>query len=279
MKISEFSKICGVPAKTLRYYDEIGLLSPERVEPGSGYRIYSIDQLPRLNKILQYRQLGFSLSLIKTILNGDTTLEEVQGMLRQRNRVIQDRIEEELERLHQVEAAQEDLSVQLSEKSRSRGYEIITRSIDPVLVVSMQDHANGLTDSGRILVKISKKVIQHIMKQNCPMSAPGIALYHSFSEQRVDLEFAQPVEYAIEPAGKMECKTLPGIELAACVYHYGALNEIDHAHQALMDWVRANDYEVDLPVRDVYLRYDPRGKGHEFITEVQYPIRKRQPVD
>ena len=51
IKIGDFSKLSLVSVKTLRYYDETGLLSPIEVDRSSGYRYYSLDQLPRLNRI------------------------------------------------------------------------------------------------------------------------------------------------------------------------------------------------------------------------------------
>jgi DNA-binding transcriptional MerR regulator len=58
----------GVSARTLRYYDEIGLLKPVRVA-SSGYRIYGQAELDTLQQILFYRELGFSLDEIKSLLS------------------------------------------------------------------------------------------------------------------------------------------------------------------------------------------------------------------
>src|SRR5690348_9109071 len=60
-KISDFSRLSQVSMRTLRYYDEIGLLKPGQVDCATGYRYYSIDQLPRLNRILALKDLGFEL--------------------------------------------------------------------------------------------------------------------------------------------------------------------------------------------------------------------------
>jgi len=60
-KIGEFSKLSQVTVKTLRYYDEIGLLKPAEVDRFTSYRYYSVDQLPRLNRILALKDLGLSL--------------------------------------------------------------------------------------------------------------------------------------------------------------------------------------------------------------------------
>jgi DNA-binding transcriptional MerR regulator len=51
-KIGDFSRLSQISVKTLRYYDEIGLLKPSKVDQFTGYRLYSADQLPRLNYIL-----------------------------------------------------------------------------------------------------------------------------------------------------------------------------------------------------------------------------------
>lgn len=56
--IGEMHKLFAVPVRTLRFYDEIGLLRPERVDPRTGYRYYSAGQFERLNTIKYLRALG-----------------------------------------------------------------------------------------------------------------------------------------------------------------------------------------------------------------------------
>ena len=58
--IGEYSKIAQVSKRLLRYYDEIGLFQPIKVEPTSGHRYYSASQLPALNRILALKELGLS---------------------------------------------------------------------------------------------------------------------------------------------------------------------------------------------------------------------------
>jgi len=68
--VNKLSKISGVSARTLRYYDEIGLLKPMRIA-SSGYRLYGQMELDMLQQILFYRELGFPLDEIKSILYAD----------------------------------------------------------------------------------------------------------------------------------------------------------------------------------------------------------------
>jgi DNA-binding transcriptional MerR regulator len=65
---NKVAKMSGASARTLRYYDEIGLLKPVR-GASSGYRRYGHDELDILQQILFYRELGFPLDEIKTLLS------------------------------------------------------------------------------------------------------------------------------------------------------------------------------------------------------------------
>jgi DNA-binding transcriptional MerR regulator len=104
LRIGEFSKVSHVPAKTLRYYDRIGLLEPAYVDPVTNYRYYSLDQLPRINQILTLKDLGLSLDQIGRLLEDALPLPELRGMLRLKKIEIEEQLDRENERLARVEA-------------------------------------------------------------------------------------------------------------------------------------------------------------------------------
>ncbi|GAA0327558.1 MerR family transcriptional regulator [Bacillus carboniphilus] len=66
--IQKLGKLAGVSTRTLRYYDEIGILKPARIN-SSGYRIYGQDEVDKLQQILFYKELGVRLDQIKQIVN------------------------------------------------------------------------------------------------------------------------------------------------------------------------------------------------------------------
>ena len=68
MQINEFAKLTGVSVRTLHYYDEIGLLKPAYIDEYSGYRYYDENSILRMQEILFYRELDFSLKSIKEII-------------------------------------------------------------------------------------------------------------------------------------------------------------------------------------------------------------------
>mgnify|MGYP001488276582 CR=1 FL=1 len=85
MKIKKVAELTGVSVRTLHYYDDIGLLTPEE-KTASGYRLYSDRDLDRLQQILLYKELGFSLKKIKEIMKQpsfhyEQALEEQREML------------------------------------------------------------------------------------------------------------------------------------------------------------------------------------------------------
>lgn len=69
--VQKLSKIAGISTRTLRYYDEIELLKPLKIN-SSGYRIYGQNEVNKLQQILFYRELGISLENIKNIINSPT---------------------------------------------------------------------------------------------------------------------------------------------------------------------------------------------------------------
>src|SRR5690349_14707171 len=103
LRISEFSRLTRIPAKTLRYYDDIGLFCPAQVGGFTGYRYYSVNQLPRLNRILALKELGLSLEQIKDMVDNNLTPEQIRGMLRLKQAELQQQIQQEQTRLLYVE--------------------------------------------------------------------------------------------------------------------------------------------------------------------------------
>jgi DNA-binding transcriptional MerR regulator len=103
-KIGEFSKLSRVSVKTLRYYDDMGLLRPAHVDRFTGYRYYSVEQLPQLNRILALRDLGLSLEQVRQVLQDGLPAEQLRGMLRLKQAELEQHLADEEGRLRRVAA-------------------------------------------------------------------------------------------------------------------------------------------------------------------------------
>ena len=115
LSIGEFSNICKVSTKTLRYYAEIGLLLPNEINPENGYRYYSIEQLETMLMINRLKSYHFSLEEIKAILCSEEIREEkLFRELTQKKKELADQIVQAQTTLSQLK---EDLSVLSQGKS------------------------------------------------------------------------------------------------------------------------------------------------------------------
>src|SRR5262245_25299906 len=102
--VGEFSRIARVSKRLLRYYDEIGLLKPVHTDKFTGYRYYSAEQMPRLNRILALKDLGLSLDQIQRLLSDRISTQEMQGMLLLKKAEIEQQVQEEIQRVRNIEA-------------------------------------------------------------------------------------------------------------------------------------------------------------------------------
>lgn len=87
--VQKLGKMAGVSGRTLRYYDEIEILKPARIN-SSGYRVYGPAEVDRLQQILFYRELGVSLEKIKAILI-DPSFDGTQALRQHRKKLLDKR--------------------------------------------------------------------------------------------------------------------------------------------------------------------------------------------
>src|SRR5215212_3993913 len=80
-RIGEFAQIAQVSGRQLRFYDQLGLLRPAHVDQQTGYRYYTIRQLPRLNSILALKELGLALEQIGPLLEDRISPADLRSML------------------------------------------------------------------------------------------------------------------------------------------------------------------------------------------------------
>lgn len=87
--VQKLGSLAGVSTRTLRYYDEIGILKPARIN-SSGYRIYGQAEVDRLQQILFYRELGVSLERIKEIVTAPA-FDGAKALIEHREKLLEKR--------------------------------------------------------------------------------------------------------------------------------------------------------------------------------------------
>lgn len=279
-KISDFSRFSRVTIKMLRHYDEIGLLSPAYVDPSTKYRYYSADQLPRLNRIIALKDLGFSLEQIANLLDGDLSGEQLRGMLKLRREEIKQKLTEEETRLARVEAR----LMQIDLESGSQPYEVLSRTVQSQMVATIRE----IVGEGERISNLFEEIEAYIAQFEARAISPPLLIYHDteYRERELDIEVAIPISTNVPTTKRVNVYALEGSATMACIVHIGGYESMGQALNLLLRWIEDNDYEIVGAMREVYLRFGADNVGYklpdaylteskaEFVTELQFPVRK-----
>lgn len=119
--VQKLAKLAGISARTLRYYDEIGILKPERIN-SSGYRIYGKKQVERLQQILLYRALEVDLTCIRNMIEAPS-FDGVEALKDHRTKLMDKRKQLDL-LIENVEKtiANSEGRMEMSDKERFEGF-------------------------------------------------------------------------------------------------------------------------------------------------------------
>jgi effector-binding domain-containing protein len=253
----------------LRHYDKLGLLKPAQTDPFTGYRLYSADQLPRLNRILALRDLGLSLEQISSLLGEDLSARDMLSMLAQKREEVERLIHAEQSRLERLDARIHDMNGSQAQYQ----YDVVLRAIEPQLVASLRKVAPDDDEIQRMFEHVER----YVESFGARADRPPLSLYHDreYREADMDVEVAVPLEFAIAGNEEVRVYELAGIPEAACVIHTGGYASVYQAYNALLNWIEANAYRMSGPIREVYLRYG--ADGLEFALPPTYLVKGPAP--
>lgn len=269
LKIGEFSTLARVSIKALRHYDELGLLKPAHVDPQSGYRYYSADQLPRLYRILALRDLGFPLNHISMVLEQGVKAAELRGMLMLRRAEQEALVQEEQERLLRLEA-----SLRLIEQEGNMPQEVILKQMTPRWIVSLRENIPAYRTVGALLGKF------YGMLAPLGLQGLGVALFHDeeFKEQDIDTEVGILLERPAPVKEPLKSYQLPEA-MVASIIHHGSFSRVGESSVALLNWIETHGYRKSGPLLELFLRVSlPASRTDESnVTEIQVPVEKCKP--
>ncbi len=273
LKIRDFAKLAEVSMTTLRYYDEIGLLKPIFVDPETGYRFYTMDQLPYLHRILAFKELGLGLTQIVKILDEGISPEALQGMLRLKQAQLQQHLETEQEQLVRINARLRSLE----QGSSLPVHEVVLKAVKPIIGVSLHLTTADLRDQPHW----SDEVLDALLKCYRVKPIDHLLVLHPESEDEYiasSVEIVAPVEerdattLITRSEGWLTWCELPAFPHMASVLHQGPPALVMPAYQALGTWMENNAYTIVGPRRKMCLR---RGEHlDDTLIEIQFPVEK-----
>ncbi len=267
-RIGDFSKMGRTTIKTLRYYDEIGLLKPEQTDKYSGYRFYSSQQLFQLHQIQSLRQIGLSIDEIKLILSG----VDSQGILQKRKAELIAELDNCQDQLSRIEFI---LSGQTEEVIMN--YHATIKELPECIVYSTKMTVPSYDDYFQLIPAIGAKVTAKYPDLKCSIPEYCFIVYldGEYKEKDFHIEFCEAIDQMKEDFDDIKFKKVEAIN-AVSVMHKGAYADLAHAYAYAFKWIEDNGYlAIDNP-RESYIDGIWNKENEEdWLTELQIPVKKK----
>jgi predicted transcriptional regulator YdeE/DNA-binding transcriptional MerR regulator len=285
IKIGDFSKLAHVTVKTLHHYGELGLLKPTHIDRYSGYRYYSLEQLPRLNRILALKDLGFTLDQVGQLVDDNLSVAEMRGMLRMKQIELSEKLEVEQARLAQVE-------VRLQHLERAGVppvYEVALKQVEAQTALTARAVAASEQAIQPALQSLQALLQQNMVRARLKSAGPLFQLKEDLPYRETHLEVALAVPVVLrsgQRAGDWEGSDSPvrldeimAVDCMASVIHAEKDASIDQAYAGLYAWAQANAFQIGGPCREVYLPQDgikasSSSPAQTGFVEVQCPVER-----
>lgn len=262
-KIGEFSRITSLTVKTLRYYDEAGILTPSSRDEESGYRLYSAEDYRRAELIILLRRFDFSISEIRDVLDNCDDKSDLRYYLGEKKAQIEKRINHYKGLMRAIDdfvslPEQEEITMQ---------YEIETKTYEPILVASIR-FKGRYEETGKYFGMLYKVI------QSKAAGAPFCCYYDGeYKEEGADIEVCVPVKEPVSGDG-ITAKKLPTVK-AVVTTHIGPYDKLGEAYKAVTDYVTGHQLKSKVPGRETYLKGPGllfKGNPNKYVTEVALEI-------
>jgi len=261
-----------VSVKALRYYDELGLLKPARVDELTSYRYYSASQLTRLNRILAMKDMGLSLEQIALLLDKELTPDQIRGMLRLKQVELHQQLEEGRDRLARIEAWLQAFEQEVTMPA----YDVVLKKVAPLQVAQVRGVAPGMEQLGPVLDRLFDQVLGYVSQHGATPVGPAITVYYDIEDHEHDISVGACVSFEgeLRDGEQVKVGSLPAVETMASVIHHGSFSTLNQAYNALLKWIETNGYHISGPNRELNLEYERGGDQSKFVTEIQVPVEK-----
>jgi DNA-binding transcriptional MerR regulator len=279
--IGEVATACNISIRTLRYYDEIGLIVPEIRKEDSKYRYYSKEQMLNIAIIRKLRCLGVGLKEIKEIVESND-LETLKTNVESRLGCI----DKEMSKLEQSKRDGQSLLERLN-----HGSEIINEMDEQSNVVDI-DSDIKIENVPEIKIYYSRKTMKayhneevsierwvgitdEVLKHNLKICGPIIVTYYTelldqFLSKTCDIEFG----IQVEDEGSDKVRSFGGFQ-AVTLYHVGPYSDIIKTYVKALQWINQNNYKVSGPVSEEFIISPVDvNKESEHVTKILIPVEK-----
>lgn len=264
-KIGMFAAMNRVTVKTLRFYEEQGLLQPALIHPETGYRYYTLSQMAVLHQITALKMAGFTLEDIACINAG----ADEQELLLKKKAELLTKIAELTRQIAVVDGY-------LSKQKNGLCNPVLVKTIPETIVAAMKTRI----ESYDRLFDVMPQMGALMESVGCECALPEYCftnyLEPGYKDEDVLVELCESVTAAKKERDGLYFRVMPPIQ-AACIFHKGSYSTFSESYETVLKFIEENGYEIAGAIRESYIdgiwnKDDER----QWLSEIQIPIRKRQ---
>lgn len=265
LSIGQMSKVCGISVKTLRYYDKIGLLKPEKIDVFTNYRYYEDSQIGTMLLIGRLKRYGFSLLEIHNLLMIHDERQLQTELSRQQLR---------------LERQMDHLSVTIREiglhrKDFERTGDIMSYQNQYKVEVKESEEQILLTKRAKMSVEELGswygKIFEKIARERLTPNGVVMAIYH---DQEFDPAYSD-IEVAVGIMERQKAERILPARLCAVTVHKGPYSALPDAYGAIVSWINANGWQMDGMPYEIYRKsHMDNLPPEEWETEIFFPVKK-----
>ena len=262
-KIGIFAQMNHITIKTLRFYEEQGLVLPAYVDEDNGYRYYKLNQMADLHRISALKQAGFSIEDMKRI----NKIDDMTTFLQKKRADIMLKIAELTRQMAVIDSY-------LSGDESMLETPVLIQDIPAVTVASMQKRIESYDE----LFTLMPTMGEELERLGCECALPEYCfmqyLEPGYKEQQILVEICEAVKTKKEDSKLVQFKELPETK-AACIYHKGSYNEFPRTYASVLKYIEENGYEICGDIREVYIDgVWNKDREDEWLSEIQIPVQK-----
>ena len=263
-KIGMFAAMNHVTVKTLRFYEEQGLLMPALIHSENGYRYYTLSQMAVIHQITALKMAGFTLEEIVRINSG---ADEEAVLLKKKSELLA-KISDLTRQIAIVDGY-------LSKKKTCLSAPVLIKTIPETTVAFMRtrlESYDGLFDRMPEMGVLMEKA-------GCTCALPEYCftnyLEPGYKDRDILVEICESVVEAKKETGDLLFRTLPAIQ-AACVFHKGSYRTFSESYETVLRYIEENGYEIAGEIRESYIDgVWNKDDESEWLSEIQVPVRRK----
>ena len=261
-KIGMFAAMNHVTVKTLRFYEEQGLLTPALIHPETGYRYYTLSQMAVLHQITALKLAGFTLEEI-ALLNGGADEESL--LLKKKSQLLA-KIAELTRQIAVVDGY-------LSQKKTRLSAPVLIKTIPETTVACLRTRL----ETYDCLFDRMPEMGALMEKAGCTCALPAYCftnyLEPGYKDGDILVELCESVVEAKQEIGDLRFRTLPAVQ-AACVFHKGSYRTFSESYETVLRYIEENGYEICGNIRESYIDgVWNKETENEWLTEIQIPVK------